>query len=43
MIAEQEIFNTTEYRIAPAMLYYAERRILDFFQRREGEKNRKIV
>jgi exodeoxyribonuclease V alpha subunit len=43
MIVEEEIFQTTEHRLSPAMLYYAERRILEFFQRREGEKNRKII
>ena len=43
MLVEEEIFQTTENRVSPAMLYFAERRILDFFQRREGELNRKII
>lgn len=43
MLVEEEIFQTSENRISPSMLYYAERRILDFFQRREGELNRKII
>lgn len=43
MLVEEDIFQTSEHRISPAMLYFAERRILEFFQRREGEKNRKII
>ena len=43
MLVEEEIFQTNEYRLSPAMLYFAERRILEFFQRREGEQNKKII
>ena len=43
MLVEEDIFQTNEYRLAPAMLYFAERRVLEFFQRREGEKNKKII
>ncbi len=43
MLVEEEVFQTDEYRISPSMLYYAERRILEFFQRRENERNRKII
>ncbi|RXK14146.1 exodeoxyribonuclease V subunit alpha [Halarcobacter mediterraneus] len=43
MLIEEEVFQTDEYRISPSMLYYAERRILEFFQRRENERNRKII
>lgn len=43
MLVEEEIFQTNENRVSPSMLYRAERKILEFFQRREGEKNRKIV
>jgi len=43
MLVEEEIFQTKENRLAPSILYYAERRILEFFQRRKDEKNKKIV
>lgn len=43
MLIDEDIFQTNEYRLAPAMLYFAERRILEFFQRREGEQNKKII
>jgi len=43
MLVEEDIFQTKENRLAPSMLYYAERRILEFFQRRKDEKNKKIV
>ena len=43
MLVEEDIFQTNEYRLAPSMLYFAERRILEFFQRREGEQNKKII
>ncbi len=43
MLVEEEIFVTKENRYAPSILYYAEKRILEFFQRREGELNRKII
>ncbi|MGB6327960.1 MAG: AAA family ATPase [Halarcobacter sp.] len=43
MLVEEDIFQTNAYRLAPAMLYFAERRILEFFQRREGEQNKKII
>jgi len=43
MLANEDIFQTKENRLAPSILYYAERRILDFFERRKGEKNKKII
>jgi len=43
MLAEEDIFQTTQYRVSPHMLYFAERRILEFFQRRENELNPKII
>ncbi|WP_228135613.1 ATP-dependent DNA helicase [Halarcobacter anaerophilus] len=43
MLSEEEIFQTKENRFSPSMLYYAERRILDFFERRKDEKNKKII
>ncbi len=43
MLVEEEVFQTKEYRVAPAILYFAERGILEFFQRRKGDLNRKIV
>ena len=43
MLVEEEVFQTNEHRISPSMLYFAERRVLEFFQRREDEKNKKII
>jgi exodeoxyribonuclease V alpha subunit len=43
MLVDEDIFVTSENRYALSMLYYAEKRILDFFQRRKDEKNRKII
>ncbi|QDF29224.1 AAA family ATPase [Halarcobacter anaerophilus] len=43
MLSEEEIFQTKQNRFSPSMLYYAERRILDFFERRKDEKNKKII
>ncbi|QKF82262.1 AAA family ATPase [Halarcobacter ebronensis] len=43
MLVQQEIYVTRENRLSPSILYNAERKILDFFQRRKDEKNRKIV
>jgi exodeoxyribonuclease V alpha subunit len=43
MLAQEDIFQTSEFRVSPSMLYFAERRIMDFFQRREGALNKKII
>ena len=43
MLVDEDIFVTSENRYALSMLYYAEKRILDFFTRRKDEKNRKII
>lgn len=43
MLVEEEIFVTKENRYALSMLYHAEKRILEFFQRRENEQNKKII
>ena len=43
MLVDEDIFVTSENRYALSMLYFAEKRILDFFARRKDEKNRKII
>ena len=43
MLIDENIFVTSENRLALSMLYYAEKRILEFFNRRKDEKNRKII
>jgi exodeoxyribonuclease V alpha subunit len=43
MLVDEDIFVTKENRYAPSMLYYAEKNILEFFQRRQSDKNRKII
>lgn len=43
MLIEEEIFFTTQNRLALAIYYFAEKNILDFFKRREGKKNKKII
>ncbi len=43
MLIDENIFVTSENRLALSMLYYAEKRILEFFNRRKNEKNRKII
>jgi len=43
MLVEEQLFQTNENRLSPSMLYNAERRILDFFERRKNDLNRKII
>ena len=43
MLAKEEIYSTTENRIALSMLYYCEKKILDFFNIRKDSKNKKII
>jgi len=43
MLVEEQLFKTNENRLSPSMLYNAERRILDFFERRKNDLNRKII
>lgn len=43
MLVQEELFVTSQNRLALSMYYYAEKNILDFFQRRREEKNPKIV
>ncbi len=43
MLAKEEIYSTASNRIALSMLYFAEKSILEFFNRRKDDKNRKIV
>ena len=43
MLVDEEIYVTKENRYALSMLFNAEKNILDFFQRREDEKNKKII
>ncbi len=43
MLLDEELYVTSENRLALSMLYFAERRILDFFNRRKNDKNRKII
>ncbi len=42
LIVDEDIFLTKENRYSLANLYWAERNILDFFNRRKDDKNRKI-
>lgn len=43
MLLDEELYVTSENRLALSMLYFAERRILDFFNRRKNDRNRKII
>jgi len=43
MLVDEDIFVTKENRYAPSMLYHAEKKILDFFNRRKNDLNRKII
>jgi len=43
MLAKEEIYTTKENRLALSMLYFAEKNILDFFNRRKDDKNKKII
>lgn len=43
MLVQEDIFVTKENRYALSMLYYAEKNVLDFFQRRKDEKNKRII
>jgi len=43
MLVEEDIFVTKENRYALSMLFNAEKRILEFFQRRENDLNKKII
>ncbi len=43
MLVEEELYVTKENRYALSMLYNAEKNIVDFFERRENEKNKKII
>src|SRR5574344_2866459 len=43
MLAKEEIYSTSENRIALSMLYYCEKKILDFFNIRKDNKNKKII
>lgn len=43
MLAKEEIYQTAQNRVAVSMLYYSEKSVLDFFNRRKDEKNRQII
>lgn len=43
MLVEEDIYVTKENRYALSMLYNAEKKILEFFQRRQNEQNKKII
>ena len=44
MLADEDIYETTANRYSPSMLYFAEKRILEFFKTRQNEKHlHKIV
>lgn len=44
MLADEDIYQTTPDRYSPSMLYFAEKRILEFFKIRQNESlNKKIV
>ena len=43
MLVDEDLFVTSENRYSLSMLYYAEKRILEFFQIIKDEKNRKII
>ena len=43
MLAKEEIYQTALNRVAISMLYYSEKNVLDFFNRRKDEKNRQII
>ena len=44
MLVDEDIFQTTVDRYSPSMLYFAEKRILEFFKMRQNEHlNKKIV
>lgn len=37
LLAKEEVYQTSENRLAPSMLYFAEKRVLEFFKRREND------
>ncbi len=43
MLAQEEIHQTTANRYSPAMLYFAEKKIMNFFDMRKNDKNPKII
>ena len=43
MLVDEDLFVTSENRYSLSMLYYAEKRVLQFLQRRKDEKNSKII
>ena len=43
MLAQEEIHQTTVNRYSPAMLYFAEKKIMNFFDMRKNDKNPKII
>ena len=43
MVADEDIYETSLNRYAPQMLYYAEKRIIEFFKTRENDKHLKKI
>lgn len=43
MLAKEEVYQTIIDRFAPSMLYYAEKKIIEFFKMRENEKRLKKI
>jgi exodeoxyribonuclease V alpha subunit len=43
MVRHSEIFKTTQHRFAPSMLYHAEKKIIEFFEKRQKSLKQIIV
>ncbi len=43
MLSKEEIFQTIQDRFAPSMLYYSEKKIIEFFKVRQNEKSLKKI
>ena len=43
MVRHNDIFKTTQHRFAPSMLYHAEKKIIDFFEKRQKTPKQVIV
>lgn len=43
MLASEDIYETTQNRYAPAMLYFAEKRVIEFFKTRENHMRLKKI
>lgn len=43
MLSKEEIYQTTQERYSPSMLYYAEKKIIEFFKARNNERHLKKI